>query len=552
MVKTTFIRPNIQRYILPSIAGRGRGVDLLLLLCLLLTACSSKPTSVPSAFTDVSDSLYIYPDYRDVTVPTNIAPLNFIVTDNDATEFVATIGDLVCGATADGKIDLDTAVWRRVLLDARGNTLPVTVYAHRPTGWVRHPAFSIHVAEDDIDPYLSYRLIEPGYELYRQLGLYQRNLTTFDEQVIYENNRTFDDDNNHCVNCHNYQNYDSQRTLFHVRASHGGTVVTNGTEARKIAIRHDSILGAGVYPAWHPTLPLVAFSSNKTGQVFHMLHDEKIEVLDEASDLILYDAEANTVCNILRTKRTLETFPCWSPDGTRLYYCAAELPASIPDDHAPTDIAMRYDSLLYNIYSMPFDTATRHFGEPRLEVYAASIGRSASVPRISPDGCYLLFTLGDYGQFHIWHKSADLWIKNLTSTDSMPSDPAATDNMPSNPTSTGSVPSGFAARSLTALNSPAPDSYHTWSSNGRWIVFASRRDDGDFTRIYIAHFDTDGQAHKPFLLPQRDPEYNTLLLKSYNVPELSRNPVRINKSQFEHTVLHTETEPAQYLPPANN
>lgn len=500
----------------------------------VLTACTSKPTSVPTSFIDVQDSLCIYPDYRDVTVPANIAPLNFIVTDAEATEFVANIGELVCGATSDGKMGFDAAVWHRVLSGAKGQSLAVNVYAHRKAGWVRYPSFNISVAQEDIDPYLSYRLIEPGYELYRQLGLYQRDLTSFDEQVIYENNREFEDDHNHCINCHTYQNYDSQRTLFHVRAAHGGTVVTNGSEAHKIAIKHDSILGAGVYPSWHPTLPLVAFSSNKTGQVFHMLHAEKIEVLDEASDLILYDAETNAVGNILRTDRMLETFPCWSPDGTRLYYCAAEMPTSIPEDHTAMDIAMRYDSLLYNIYSMPFDAATRQFGKPRIEVDAASMGRSASVPRISPDGRYLLFTLGDYGQFHIWHKSADLAIVR--------SDDFAASELQS---------SNCNLLDCEILNSPAPESYHTWSSNGRWIVFASRRDDGDFTRIYIAYFDADGHARKPFLLPQRDPEYNTLLLKSYNVPELSRNAVCISQSQLEHVVLHTEAETAQYSPISN-
>ena len=498
----------------------------------MLVACSSRPSAVPEAYAEVADSVAIYPDYRGVTVPPNIAPLNFCVADASATEFVAvmmpdtnpaggaTATAIVCGATADGKFDIDTTAWRQLTASTRGGSIAVTVYAHRRQGWVRHPAFGISVAADSIDQYLSYRLIEPGYELYRQLGIYQRNVGNFDETPIYENNRSYDDDENHCVNCHSYQGNDSQRTLFHVRAAHGGTIITHGSEAHKVAIRHDSILAAGVYPAWHPTLPLVAFSTNKTGQVFHMLHSEKIEVLDEASDLILYDAEANTVCNILRTAHTLETFPAWSPDGRRLYYCAAEMPTSLHAEHTPMDVALRYDSLLYNIWSMPFDPATRRFGEPRLEVDAAAIGRSASVPRISPDGHYMLFTMARYGQFHIWHKSADLWLKELG------------DDAPAHP--------------LTPVNSPDADSYHTWSANGRWMAFASRRDDGGFTRIYIAHFATNGRADKPFLLPQRDPEYNTLLLKSHNVPELSRSAVQTTPAQLKHTVLHTEPQPATY------
>ena len=80
----------------------------------------------------------------------------------------------------------------------------MTIYANTGKEWVRYPSYTIGIADENIDPYISYRLIEPGYSLYRQLGLYQRNLTTFEEQPIYENNRTFDFHENHCVNCHNY------------------------------------------------------------------------------------------------------------------------------------------------------------------------------------------------------------------------------------------------------------------------------------------------------------------------------------------------------------
>ena len=80
-------------------------------------------------------------------------------------------------------------------------------------------------------------------------------------------------------------------------------------------------------------------------------------------------------------------------------------------------------------------------------------------------------------------------------------------------------------RPLSAANSGQVESYHTWSSNGRWIVFSSRRDDGSYTRPYICYFDAEGRDYKPFLLPQEDPEHNLLRMKSYNIPEFSRKPV---------------------------
>lgn len=507
-------------------------IGIFMVGVLLFAACSRPSKEVPATFTELQDKAVIFPDYTDVVLPPNIAPLNFMVRDSVATAFVATItatdgASLAAGAAEDGKLIFDTLEWRQLLQTHKGQHLEVAVYAQRPAGWVRYLPHHLTVAEEDIDAYLSYRLIEPGYELYRQLGLYQRNLTNFVQTVIYENNRSFDDDENHCVNCHNYKNYDTENALFHVRAAHGGTVIIQGDKAHKIGIKCDSILGAGVYPSWHPTLPLVAFSSNKTGQVFHMYSPEKIEVLDEKSDLILYDVEKNEVSNIIRSKDYMESFPCWSPDGTRLFYISAKTP-QLSEENFELDLLGKYDSLLYNVYSIPFDTLTRAFGEPRLEVEATAFGGSASVPRVSPDGRYVLFTLGIYGQFHIWHRGADLWVKDLQA----PNAASATDSTVIYP--------------LTAANSNEADSYHTWSSNGRWMVFSSRRDDGNYTRPYIAYFDREGHAHKAFMLPQADPEHSILLLKSYNVPELTRTPLRVTRATLNDVVLNTEAENAKY------
>ncbi len=517
----------------------------------MLACCSGRPTSVPTTFADVSDSAAIFPDYRDVTIPPNIAPLNVKISDDGATEYVVEMGGLVAGAAKDGKTDIDSTAWRQLLTQNKGKDIAVNIYAHRPAGWVRFQPFAFHVAEEDIDGYLSYRLIEPGYELYRQLGLYQRNLSTFDEAVIYENNRTFSDKDNHCINCHNFQNYSVDRMLFHVRASHGGTVVINGKEAHKIAIKHDSIIAAGVYPSWHPTLPLVAFSTNNTGQVFHMYHKEKIEVLDVASDLLLYDVERNSVRHILRSDEYLETFPCWAPDGSRLYFCRATRPEVDTLDNLSAQMAIHYDSLLYDIYSIGFDPATRTFGEPRLEVDASSQGRSTSVPRVSPDGRYLLYTLGDYGQFHIWHKSADLWVKRLAISGEDKGIKTEDSGIKAEGSVAGDAGLGIRGEGsdsypLAEANSSEAESYHSWSSNGRWIAFVSRRLDAAYSRVFIAYVDNQGRARKAFLLPQRDPDHNTFLLKSYNVPELTKDAVKIPTEKLNHVVYDTDAELASY------
>lgn len=484
---------------------------------LTLAACAPE-ARVPQNAQKVADELCIYPDYKDITIPANIAPLNFMVKSGDEA-FVARVKgqkgtEVLAAADEDGKLMFDSIAWKELLSNNRGGELTVTVFGQKDGAWKQYQDNTLRVAQEDIDPYLSYRLIEPSYELYRQLGLYQRNLTNFEENVIYENNNTFDIQDNHCINCHNYQNYSTENMIFHVRAEHGGTVFVHDGKADKRIMTNDSILGNAVYPSWHPTKPWLVFSSNQTGQAFYLRDTQKIEVVDYGSDLIFYDAENNTVSNILQTNSDLENFPCWAPDGSRVFYCKAHVErldtTEVNDkDHRSDIILSDYATVRYDLMSIPFDENTRTWGEPQVEMACSQDSLSVSVPRVSPDGRYVLFTLGNYGQFHIWHSSSDLYVKDLQTGEIRPLDKANSDNV---------------------------DSYHTWSSNGRWIVFSSRRDDGSFTRPYIAYFDKDGRDHKAFVLPQEDPEFNLLRMKSYNVPELTRDAVRSTPEDLKEVI----------------
>lgn len=501
----------------------------IIVTAILLTACGKPAPQIPAQFSQLEEKVNIYPDYSDIVVPPNIAPLNFIVRDSLADAFVVHLQgngeELLTSAGEDGVVQMDMTRWKNLLAANKGSDIRVSVYAKRKNGWISFKSFALSVAEEPIDAFLSYRLIQPSYELYRQLGIYQRNLTNWDVHTVYENNREFENSVNHCINCHNYRSNSSADMMFHVRANYGGTVIIQNGKAHKVQMKDSTIITAGVYPSWHPTENLIAFSTNKTGQAFHIYHDEKIEVMDESSDLLLYDVTKNEVCHILRTDNDLETFPCWAPDGKRLYFCNANvthlLDPALPDSTRTQQLMVQYDSIFYNLMSVSFDPKTRLFGEPRIEVDAASMHKSISVPRVSPDGRYVLYTQGDYGQFHIWHKSSDLWIKDLQ-TDS--------------------------CYMLKEANSDDAESFHSWSSNGRWMVFASRRMDGNYSRAFLSYFDKNGHTHKAFVIPQEDPEYNILLLKSFNVPELTKDSVTISAADISKCVYETEAVNATYIP----
>ena len=422
-----------------------------------LAAVLALPLScgVPSGFDECDEYPPIFPDYTEVTVPEGIAPLTFRMADGRRFRESRELRD--------GAEWVSVQAWKRG--DRRG---------------VSYKPFPIFHSTDPIDPYLVYRLIEPGYQSWQYITITQRELASYRESDIV----TSKANNDGCMNCHNFNSGNPLQMMLHARGRGGGTVFTDGDEVKLVNIASLGPHRQGTYPAWHPDGRYIAFSSNNTNQCFTLNDSQPVEVYDLASDIILMDLQTDSVytCPSLTGDEVLETFPCWSEDGSRLYYCAAENVNDLPAGRG---------KLHYKLMSIAFEGGA-FVGEPRLEWEDAD--GSASFPR-AKNGL-VLFTRSDYGTFPIWHKEADLWIY----------DPASGE-----------------ARAAAELNSDDTESYHSWSSEGCWTVFSSRRIDGRYTRLYLAHYEGDGRFGKPFLLPQKNPSHNELRLKSYNVPEFIRS-----------------------------
>ena len=80
------------------------------------------------------------------------------------------------------------------------------------------------------------------------------------------------------------------------------------------------------------------------------------------------------------------------------------------------------------------------------------------------------------------------------------------------------------------------------------MVFSSRRDDGLYTKPYVGYVDADGRAHKPFLLPQKEPgEYYDALMFSYNIPELVSGKVQIDGREAASFAKEGETTEVRYV-----
>ena len=471
------------------------------LLVLLLASCTAQ---IPQDFTNSQERPDLYPNYANITIPYNIAPLNWDYTMEGEAFITELKGEEQTLVMKGKQTDWNIKQWHALLESNKGKSIEVNTYVRNDGKWQKMHPTKWRIAEEPIDPYISYRIIAPSYVTYEELSLRQRNIENFDESIIYNNMLHNKGTEGQCINCHSYKNYTTDQMQFHVRQFKGGTIMVDGDEVKKINLKTDSTISAGVYPAWHPTHNLIAYSVNDTGQSFHTRNSNKIEVQDLRSDLILYDVERNEVTHIENDTTEWEVFPTWSPDGKYLYYSSAYY---MPQRHdmREREIIDRYRDFHYNLYRKSFDPDTKTWGPRELVLNADSLGMSATLPRVSPDGRYLLFGMADYGCFHIWHKDADLYTIDLKTNK---------------------------LRNLREINSNDVESYHSWSSNGRWMLFTSRRDDGGYTRLYIAYFDKKGRPHKPFILPQRDPYFYNDYYKSYNVPEYMIEPVTITPQEF--------------------
>lgn len=469
---------------------RNRHLLILLVLLVSLFSCQNLPENPPL----VDNYPAIYPDYVDVTVPVGIAPLNFAMAD-DSTEAMDVVvkgqnGESmhVNGAYADFDID----DWHQLLEKNKGGDLTLTVCAQKAGQWRQYKDFTIHVSRYALDDWgVTYRRIAPSYQIYSRMGLYERELSSFEEKPLIVNTQS----PGMCINCHTPNRTNPDQYVFHVRGEHGATVLHRDGVTELLKARNDSLGGSMVYPYWHPGGHYCAFSTNSTSQMFHLKNPKRIEVYDSSSDVFIYDAETHTILKDTLTMRKYwaENTPAFSPDGRWLYYTTARRQVY------PTD----YDKERYSLCRVSFDPQTGRLGEMvDTLIQADTLGKSVTWPRPSYDGRYLMYTLTDYGYFSIWHPESDLWLLDLQTGETRP---------------------------LAAVNSDRAESFHNWSQDGHWFLFTSRRDDNLYSRIYLSCMDEKGEATKPFLLPQRNPKrYEQLSLYSYNTPDFTAAPVQLD------------------------
>ncbi len=470
----------------PFSVFRSTLAAVALFLIFLISGCVPSPKNVVD-----NDSLPpIYPDYADVTIPENIAPLNFLLRDSCNAVYVTaeTDGFEITSHKKGNEVMFSLKDWRKLMRRGSGKSVKVTVTALRKGEWVRYNPFEIFVSPDTIDSHLTYRLIEPDYEVFSRLQIVERNLEDFSERVLCDYNAV----GNRCMNCHTHAPGNSDLSMLYVRGEGGGMVLNDNGNLRLLNFKTPDMVTGPVYAQFDPSGRYLVFSTNSIIPAFHSCPEKRLEVFDTKSDVYVYDIKGERVIRsaLLSDTTRLETFPTFSADSNSIYYCVADGPAR------PAHL----DSLQYSLCRIAFDPVKGEFGNRVDTIVKAQPGNGSSVshPRVSPDGKRLLYTVSESGTFPIWHRDADLRMIDLA---------------------TGVVDS------LEIVNSNMSDTYHGWSGSGKWFVFASKRDDGLYGKPYFAHVSEDGKVSKPFVLPQERPSFYDYNLKSFNVPDLGPGPV---------------------------
>ncbi|HUU52575.1 MAG TPA: tetratricopeptide repeat protein [Candidatus Heimdallarchaeota archaeon] len=187
--------------------------------------------------------------------------------------------------------------------------------------------------------------------------------------------------------------------------------------------------------------------------------------------------------------------PNWSPDGEYIIFAKApvyhsKIAESFKQAVLPTSVAAEFiegrQGYKYDLYRIPFNNGEGGKAEPIPGAF--NNGKSNYFPRISPDGRWIVFCQAK--NFMLLQPDSTLYI--------MPAEGGTPRQMNCN---------------LSLMNS-----WHSWSPNGRWLIFASKHR-GPYTQLYMTHIDENGNDTPAVLL-----ENFVLPERAVNIPEFINTP----------------------------
>ena len=482
-------------------------------LVLIVSIGADNLSPAPQDCTAIDKYPSIKPDYTDITIPPNIAPMNFTILHQADKYYVKIYSDNASAITLTSKspdVIIPLKSWHKLLDANKAKKLYIDVYTQAENKtWQKFKTITNTIAPELIDPYLVYRNIPPAHGQWCNMSVNQRNLTNFKTSLVL-NNDYFE---RGCLNCHTFCSNNPDKMTLAIRSDKykSSTILVEDDVVKKIGAKF-------TYSTWHPTGKIIVFSYNKIRQFFNTAEDEVRNVIDLDSMLAYYDLDKKVIKTnpAFTGKDILETYPAFSHDGKYLYYCAAKKLWADDDEKFPPD---NYSKVRYDLVRLSYDVEKDIWGLPETIVSSEKTQKTSLEPRISPDGRWLVFCMCDYGCFPVYRPDSDLYLIDLE-----------------NAQKTGD----FSPRKLSA-NSDQSESWHSFSSNSKWLAFSSKALRPRLTVTQFSYIDQQGNSTKPFIMPQKDPSFYDSFAMTFSVPEFVTGPVKKTHEQLARVIRGSGT-----------
>jgi Tol biopolymer transport system component len=397
------------------------------------------------------------------------------------------------GTSDERKLQLPDDVWakirglapRRAVLVVKGVKRSGLWSRARETVHVSKPV-AFAVSTDAADRAVVFRQIDPPFSRFKTPNVYVRDLGEKDARVFLKSRREY------CFNCHQFSNRSGTSGKMAIQVRYLGfetkeepTYLAVYDIARKTGERVilPFKLQMTTFMSWSPDGKKLAYSANQQLATLPPIVHETQVAGESTSDIGIYDTERARTWLLpgASDPKLLEIFPNWSADGKYVVFSSA--PAGL------------YPSLThYRLHMVPLNGGRGGKAVPVPGTERPD--KSDYFARWSPDGKWFTFARADADA--LLKSSSDIWIMSADFKGE--------------------------ARPLECNAPCATDSWYSWSSNSRWIVFVSKREDGVYGRMYLTHIDERGHASPAVKVPVWNPP-----MMSANVPEFTIEVPKIDE-----------------------